>query len=304
MELDPTSLADLTAFFAKRFPTPAERGTIKRAAGVQCSEAKDTRPDVAWGRLLTRAQELSATHRVADAAAALRPDDDNLQAAAAFLAGRPWPPRPASAWPVQQAAALAGLLAIAGGAWAMSTTRATARQDAPSVVASSVETNAPVDPAPVDEQPEVEPQDTVQQSLSNAEPPAETTPEPPAAADPQPVEAPQAAAPEPAPTPKVHPTPHKPAPATEVPGCRTDADTLVGYWYAGGTAPGAAGDVVTLSQAMNVRADYPDKHNHYNRRAPVRCALAEGARVRLKVDPVAVPGNAYWVPLYGADLID
>lgn len=77
------------------------------------------------------------------------------------------------------------------------------------------------------------------------------------------------------------------------------ADGCSGYWYAGGERPGQAGEEVVLSHAVNVRADYPDRHNAYDARAPVRCVLQQGERVRLTRDPILVPGGKWWVPLEG-----
>ena len=74
---------------------------------------------------------------------------------------------------------------------------------------------------------------------------------------------------------------------------------LVGYWYAGRESPGQKGDKITVPRDLNVREDYPDKHNDYNRRAPIRCTLGVGKPLVLTADPIAVPGDAYWVPLHG-----
>ena len=67
--------------------------------------------------------------------------------------------------------------------------------------------------------------------------------------------------------------------------------------------PGAAGDIIEMPNSVNVRLDYPDRHNNYDKRAPLRCTLTTGDRVRLTDAPIAVPGGAYWVPLHSGDLI-
>ncbi|MEL6342958.1 MAG: hypothetical protein AAFV53_07475 [Myxococcota bacterium] len=85
--------------------------------------------------------------------------------------------------------------------------------------------------------------------------------------------------------------------------CRGAPDDLIGYWYAGVDAPGASGETITVPVPTNVRADYPDAHNGFNARAAVRCVLVKGTRLTLKADPIAVPGDRYWVPLHGADLM-
>jgi hypothetical protein len=95
-----------------------------------------------------------------------------------------------------------------------------------------------------------------------------------------------------APTSAVAPAIHQPVPA----GC-AGKHGLVGYWYAGERAPGQVGDTLVLDHGANVRADYPDTHNHFNARAAVRCVLSRGDRVALTQAPIAVPGGAWWVPL-------
>jgi len=92
-------------------------------------------------------------------------------------------------------------------------------------------------------------------------------------------------------------------PPLPVPGCEAAAGELIGYWYAGEDAPGIAGEKVTIPQAVNVRADYPDVHNEFNKRADVRCILDEGALVVLTKAPIRVPGDHFWVPLVGGDLV-
>ena len=78
-------------------------------------------------------------------------------------------------------------------------------------------------------------------------PVAEALPEPTPALPAEPVEAP--------------PTPVEAATvavAPPVPGCEAPSGELIGYWYAGEDAPGAAGEEVTIAQTVNVRADYPE----------------------------------------------
>jgi hypothetical protein len=85
--------------------------------------------------------------------------------------------------------------------------------------------------------------------------------------------------------------------------CAGQPGQVVGYWYAGSTAPGQAGQTITMRQGANVRADYPDVHNGYNARAPMTCALKAGDRLTLSRDPIAVPGGAFWVPVVAGDLL-
>lgn len=83
--------------------------------------------------------------------------------------------------------------------------------------------------------------------------------------------------------------------------CGGGPGEVVGYWYAGTTPP--RGDVHTLAQTVNVREAYPARGNAWNARAPVRCVLDAGDRVRLSMRPVHVDGDRYWVPLVAGDLV-
>jgi hypothetical protein len=85
--------------------------------------------------------------------------------------------------------------------------------------------------------------------------------------------------------------------------CAAQPGEIIGYWHAGETSPGAAGDLLEMPHARNVRADYPDVHNRFNARAEVQCQLSLGDRVRLSRAPIRVPGDHYWVPLVHGDLI-
>lgn len=85
--------------------------------------------------------------------------------------------------------------------------------------------------------------------------------------------------------------------------CGTRPGELIGYWYAGPQPPGHAGEVVVVPHSVNVRADYPDTHNHFDARAPVRCVLGAGARVRLSREPIPVPRESWWVPLFSGDVL-
>ena len=84
--------------------------------------------------------------------------------------------------------------------------------------------------------------------------------------------------------------------------CTAEEGEVVGYWYAGEQLPGTQGSTVTLTHAVNVRADYPDVHNRFDARSTVTCVLQEGDVVRLSSAAVKVPGNAYWIPLISGDL--
>jgi len=64
------------------------------------------------------------------------------------------------------------------------------------------------------------------------------------------------------------------------------------------------GQTITMDQAINVRADYPDHDNGYDARTPLRCLLRAGDRIRLSTPPVLVPGDRFWVPLRAGDLLE
>src|SRR5690606_36610154 len=85
--------------------------------------------------------------------------------------------------------------------------------------------------------------------------------------------------------------------------CGARPGELVGYWYAGEQPPGDAGEVAVLSHAVNVRAAYPDATNRFDARAPVRCVLGAGSRVRLSKEPIPVPRESWWVPLISGDVL-
>ncbi len=85
--------------------------------------------------------------------------------------------------------------------------------------------------------------------------------------------------------------------------CRGAPGSIVGYFHAGPTAPGQLGETVTISRGARVRADYPDRHNHFNASAPVRCVIPPGSSLRLDAAPIAVPGAAVWVPVVAGSVL-
>ncbi|MCB9675488.1 MAG: hypothetical protein H6737_10255 [Alphaproteobacteria bacterium] len=76
----------------------------------------------------------------------------------------------------------------------------------------------------------------------------------------------------------------------------------VGYWYAGRRNPGGVGQIATFDRAVNVRVDFPDRHNDFDARSHIECVLQPGDHVRISGEPILVPGGAWWVPLYTGDL--
>ena len=325
MELDPHATADLTAFFTKRFPLPTDRASLAQAARVTYREPPSADPVAAWGGLLTRAKEQQALPRLATCAARRMPTDENLQGVSAVLNGRTWPPPATATTPpwLKQVGALTALLTIAGVAWA-------AQRPGPAPVevhaealsaAGAAETAAP--PSVGDDAPERTAQAPAAPSSTEAASaavaptgsavppsvPSEVSADPrPEAAPPPPAE-PAVGSAAPTDADSEAPTRTRSAPPESPPtasstgraaggSCKGTPGSLVGYWYAGAVSPGAKGDRITVPRDLNVRADYPDRHNGYDRRTAIRCTLGVGQSLVLTGDPIAVPGGAYWVPLH------
>lgn len=282
MDLSPRETADLAGFFARRFPRRAEVNALARSARIVLDETLAGDDGMVWATVLAEARIQKRLRALAREASRQEPGDQNLQEVCRLLAASE--PAPVLPWLVGGGAILA-LLAFGVGAWIG--TRGGPEPEPEPIVAAA----APVEAAPVEAAP------------------VEAAPVEPAPVEPAPVEAaPVEAAPvEPAPAPPTVPAPTASAPtvsATAASRCPGMPGQLIGYWYAGREAPGAKGQTITVPTAANVRADYPDRHNGYDARAPLRCGLRAGDRVRLSQDPVAVPGGVYWVPLYGGDLLD
>jgi len=301
MELDPHATSDLSEFFTKRFPAPEDREALAYAARVAFHEPESDDPIVAWGGLVTRAREQSALPLLAKCAARRRPNDENLQGVAAVLNGQVWPPVPTQTVPVgwKQVGTLAVLIGIAGVAWAASgpsdntATQPTVTTDALTVAAA--ETAPP--PAPP-AAPSVDADDAgdaavVADDQGAQEEAVEPVVEPVEGSDSAP-----AAAVESTPTPAPAAVPTANSEEQVFIGCSGPTGELVGYWYAGRTSPGKKGERITVPRDLNVRADYPDSHNDYDRRAKIRCTLGVGQSLVLTADPILVPGDAYWVPLH------
>lgn len=96
----------------------------------------------------------------------------------------------------------------------------------------------------------------------------------------------------------------KPAPVQVNGRCGGSRGEVVGYWYAGEERPGQKGTTIEMDGAVNVRADYPDVHNGFEKRSAVKCVLQSGDRVTLEAEPIRVPGDAYWVPLVAGSIAE
>lgn len=265
MRFDDNEIQELADFFSRRFPDATHRQRMASAAGLTGGES-------GWSALLQHAQSSGRLAHLADVAFAEAPGDENLRDVRQILTAPRR--RKQTILAVSSAVALALVLVVAFAA-----TRPDPAAEPPvqpaAVLASADSTPPPVAPVAEPEPEEAAPVAAV------PEVPAE-----PAGAD---------AAPEPPPR-------AAPASMSSTGRCRAGSGELIGYWYAGADAPGSAGSTISVPVTVNVRADYPDEHNRFNARADVQCVLHEGDRITLTADPIRVPGQRYWVPLYGGDL--
>ena len=51
----------------------------------------------------------------------------------------------------------------------------------------------------------------------------------------------------------------------------------------------------TIPHGMNVRLDYPERHNNYNAKASVSCVLFANMEVPVLDEAILVAGGKYWV---------
>jgi hypothetical protein len=79
---------------------------------------------------------------------------------------------------------------------------------------------------------------------------------------------------------------------------------FIGYWYAGAEMPGREGETIQVKMGVNVRKDYPGRHNNFDKRAKVRCIVKRGDSIKLSAAPILVPPDKYWVPLYHGDIVE
>jgi hypothetical protein len=276
MQLTDEEVEDLALFLAKRFPTPAYRETLVRRADLVQVDPTQTDPVAGWAAVLHVA---IIEGRIGTLAEVLRDEaegDPNLRIACDLLAGKRRTPRTVAA--AGLGASLIAVLVVGGAATARMLGQEPVLEMEPTALAA---------PAHI----------TTEDA---AQGPPSLVPE----ADPVPV--PGVAEAPPAQAPAVVPAPPKAvARAARHPAgwCEADAQGIVGYWYAGTTAPGKAGDVISVPRSANVRADYPHEGNDFSKTARVRCSLTIGDRVRLSLDPVRVAGTHFWVPLSVGDRV-
>lgn len=292
MRLDTHELHDLAAFFAKRAPTAGARRRLATDAGVRFVEAPNHTPISAWLALLEAAERGGRTKLLAHAVARTDPEDANLQEVCRVVTGSDTPGRAAMFdSPAVRRATVGGLVAaLALLAWVGGRLMGAPAAPTPTVDALAT-VPADTTPALVSVEPRSAPSTGTDQPWK-ADNPLDAAPEAKAAAprkaDPVAREA------------KTGPVSGR---AHHEGRCTVEGGGMVGFWYAGKTAPGAKGDTITIGNSVRVRADYPDTHNDFDARAETRCFLAPGDRVTLTADPLLVPGEAYWVPLHSGDLV-
>lgn len=266
VDLDGPELRSLASMYARRFPRRADRLRIAHGAGLETGWTDFSEAEAAWESLLTRAQQVDALSKVAEAASSERPADENLGELARTLraAGRrsPW-----------AAVVLLGVGIAVGLAIGIPV----GRGSVPGPVATVLPVVAPSPPAPPVEAPDDD-------AVADA-PPAD-----------------EAAVPEPLPEANFATPSDETQPALLPEGCRGALGTVVGYWYAGEESPGRAGTPLTLDKAIRVRKDFPRAENNWSKDAEVRCVVPPGAHLRLSGDPVSVQGGGWWVPLGADDL--
>ena len=273
MKLSDRDLRELAPFFAKRFSTDILLSLDADAEGSDASEA--------WYRSLVSARDDGRLTDLARRAAQLNSADANLQDVCATLRRRS-PSRAIGATMALGSLAMLALLGIAGIAAVVWNGH---HEVAVELASSSVLEEIPASEEELQLQSLV---NTVSENGFDAEPSmVESPPEPEVVAA----------------IPEVKKK-RKRRRRTHSRPCSMGGTDLVGYYYFGADAPGTQGDLITIRRDVNVREDYPDHRNGYNKRAEVRCVLEEGDSVRLSMEPILVPGNHYWVPLIGSDLVD
>ena len=304
MRFSSDELTELAGFFAKRFPQAADLRAIAADAGVTPRRDPMASPEDAWTTLLHEANQRGRMRLLAHAAARRGPDDANLMGVCQVITGSTRPgaariwdnPRTAPAL-AGAAIALLGLSAFAAFRTPSAGALDVAAPDAPVVETTLAEAvvGEPTDPAGTAPSPAVD-------LVAVATPSGSTSTSKPWKAG-NPLDAPRTAVPA---APEAVPARGSvtPQPANYRGRCRLKEGGIVGYWYAGRSAPAQAGDTLIMPNSVNVRADYPDAHNDFDARTALRCTLAAGDKVRLTSDPIAVPGGAFWVPLHSGDLLE
>ncbi len=286
MDFSDREIADLAAFFAKRFSSYEQRAALSEAAGLAGESQLTGDALTVWTDVIRMAVERGRLNELVERAVQQRPDDENLREMAAVItSGRRWRSR---RWGLVAGVVVVGAAGLLlWSPWSSTPpapSEALAPGDAVAIADLAPEPSAPAPAAP-------------------ALAPAAPAPAAPAPAAPEPT-APEPAAPEPAAPEPAAPEPAAPAPrpAGAPLRCEGPAGEVIGYWYAGESAP-PKGSSYTVDGGLNVRVDYPDAHNEFDARSALVCTLGHGWRLRIGHEPKAVPGGAYWVPLSADDIV-
>lgn len=239
----------------------------RSAAELGLAAGVSLAPSAGWTSLVAEAARRDRLPQLAAAARAARPGDPNMEELGRILGPSRRLPRSAVI------GATLGLLVLLAAGFAVAG-RGPTSVEAPAVAA--VVEAAPVEVAPVEAAP----------------------------VEAAPVEVTPAAAPTDSTGTSISASVAASVAASESTGvCRGAPGSVVGYFHAGSTAPGQLGETVTISRGARVRADYPDRHNHFNASAPVRCVIPPGSSLRLDAAPIAVPGAAVWVPVVAGSVL-
>jgi hypothetical protein len=269
---------ELAAFFAKRFEDPTIRTMLAKRAGVaKVVLATDTSLE-AWDALIREAQMRRKLAKLAHFAAKTDQTDPNLQAVCNLLGARARANRNRA---MMGSIAATVALSFGLGGWWVGQGAGDEMVAVATVVTSAEQIVALADstlPSPVSE---------VAANLALPVLPTTVALKPVA----KPV----------APAKKER---NNTGPAYRDGRCTYDqVGDFIGYWYAGIKTPGAAGEVITVEVGANVRSKYPNLKNGFEKRAPVRCILKRGDKVKLTAAPILVSGDHYWVPLHHGDIV-
>jgi hypothetical protein len=278
---------EIAVLLATRFPEWDDRAHLARQAGLTDAQIAGD-PLGSWRLIVKHAVEADRLVRLLEVCAAADPKDPKLQSlvesARAGTLGKKETDLTATIAAIG-AAVLGVALLVVVGIWAFSGPEPQP-QPQPEPAAAAPEVVKPPPP--------VEP---AQPAPAPAPAPAETAPVP-APAEPAP-----AATPEPPAEPVVVQVPAQPAeekPRVVASGaCKGARPTngVIGFVYAGADAPKVEGGAWKPARQLNVRKDYPREDNSFNAKATIVCVVPEGGTVVLAGDPIAVVGNAYWVPV-------
>ncbi|MFK7930144.1 MAG: effector-associated domain EAD1-containing protein [Myxococcota bacterium] len=296
MTLDDAQRLDLVAHLADRLPSYQDRSAAARGAGLGDTQLTGE-AILVWALLVREAEERRRLTPLLSEAARVRPGDPVLtQLATSAADGALVVPKRDRPGEWVRGALIAGAVVAALGAIALFADLsgltqsfappAPAASTAPPIAAALGTPLATPPAAPVQGSPVA---DAAQPSASNT--PLATAGDGTSAGGetaPPPLEAP------------ADPPPTTAAPSNEATGgglCPGSPTQIIGYAYAGETAPAVA--TWRLPAGRNVRADYPRRENSWNSRSPVVCVLPRGSTLRIERPPIRVDGDAYWIPVVG-----